>query len=93
MASAWLDGYFTINVANGSTPPTLVRFDFRMLGRSTFIGIQTFCRFFFVVTTSAQSVFGADEFISSAAMSRKFNITIFKVHGAKAEEREGILCF
>lgn len=79
MTSAWLDGYFTINVTNGTTQPTLETLDFRIAGRSVFVGILEFCRFFIVVTTSAQSVFRKDQFISATLISRKLNIIFLRL--------------
>ena len=72
MSNGWLDGFFTIKLANnGSYNQTLPESDFRISGLFFFYHVQSLCLSTRFVLQNSKSVFIKDAFINAVALSRE----------------------
>jgi hypothetical protein len=72
MTSAWLDGFFTIQLANNrSYNQTLPENDFRRSGLVFFYYVATLCQTVRLVTDNGARLFKNDIFINAKALPRE----------------------
>ena len=72
MSSAWLDGFFTIQLANNASyNQTLPENDFRRSGLFFFYHVVTLCQSMWLVTDNSARLFSNDTFINAKALLRE----------------------